>query len=483
MSLLKVLVPMLVLLASVMALACTGGAGERDRAVDSKSGWLAGGGRGDDKLFGRIKAAVDSVRMIDTHEHQVSEKYWLETEYSLFSWFIQPWFPQYAGGDMLSAGMPSQDLEKLRDPSVPMQERWELVSPWWPFARTTGFGQSVRLAARDIYGVSEINDSTWAELNKRIMASHKPGHYRRVLHEMAGIDVIILDQNVRADPYVHSDFVKPEVRPRVALVKRFDDTFIRLTPDSLGMIERDWGQRVDDLDELLAALEGQYDWMENSGVYVGVKCAMAYDRIIRYEDVPRAEAERIFYRIRGGESVGAGERRPLEDFMLNQVVRRTGERGLVMQVHAGILAGGDADVSRTNVTNMTSLFARHPGTRFAVFHGSFPYMGELASIAKNFPNVYVDNCWMPIISPSQTKEWMHSWIETVPLNKLMGFGGDYNFPDGSYGHSLVARDILAQVLTEKVREGYFTEQEASWAAGRILRQNAVDLFGLERFLD
>jgi uncharacterized protein len=483
MSLLKLLVPLIGLLASLMVMACTGGAGERDRNVDSGSRWLAGDRGGDDKLFRRIKAAVDSVRMIDTHEHQVSEKFWLEIEYSLFSWFIQPWFPQYAGGDMISAGMPMKDLDRLRDPSMPMNERWELVSPWWPFARTTGFGQSVRLAARDIYGINEINDSTWAELNERIMAGHKPGHYRKVLHEMAGIDVIILDQNVRADPYIHSDFVKPEVRPRVALVKRFDDTFIRLTPDSLGMIEQDWGQRVDDLDELLSALDGQFDWMESTGVYVGVKCAMAYNRIVRYEDVSREQAEKIFYRIRGGEQVSETERRPFEDFMLNEVVRRTGKRGLVMQVHAGILAGGEANVHRTNVIHMNSLFARHSGTRFAVFHGSFPYMGELASIAKNFPNVYIDNCWMPIISPSQTKEWMHSWIETVPLNKLMGYGGDYNFPDGSYGHSLVARDILAQVLTEKVREGYFSEQEASWAAHRILRQNAVDLFGLERFLD
>lgn len=474
-----------VLVCLVWALAmatCVGGAGEKGKAVGPGAGWLDGV-RAGDALFVRIKAAVDSVRMIDTHEHQVSEKYWLENEYSLFSWFIQPWFPQYAGGDMVSAGLSYADLEKLRDKSMPMDKRWELVSPWWPFARTTGFGQSIRLAARDIYGVDAINDSTWAELNRRIIDSHKPGHYRRVLYGMSGIDVIILDRNVRADPYVHSDFVKPDVRPRVALVKRFDDTFIRLTPDSLGLIERDWGQRVDDLDELLRALDERFDWMERTGVYVGVKCAMAYNRIVHYEDAPRATAEKIFYRIRGGEKVGDAERRPFEDFMLNQVARRVGERGLVMQVHAGILAGGSGNVTRTNVTHMNSLFARHPSTKFAVFHGSFPYMGELAAIAKNFPNVYVDNCWMPIISPSQTREWMHSWIETVPLNKLMGYGGDYNFPDGSYGHSLVARHILAEVLTDKVREGYFSEEEAAWAARRILRQNAVDLFGLERFLE
>ncbi len=43
MSLMKALVPLLGLLAGVMALACTNGAAEWDRTVGSRSGWLAGG--------------------------------------------------------------------------------------------------------------------------------------------------------------------------------------------------------------------------------------------------------------------------------------------------------------------------------------------------------------------------------------------------------------------------------------------------------
>ena len=110
-------------------------------------------------------------------------------------------------------------------------------------------------------------------------------------------------------------------------------------------------------------------------------------------------------------------------------------------------------------------------------------MGELAVLAKNFRNVYVDNCWMPIISPTETRQWMHTWIETVPINKIMAFGGDYIFPEGSYAHSLVARQLVAEVLAEKVEQGYFTESEAVWVAQRLLRGNAIDLFGLERFLN
>jgi len=34
-----------------------------------------------------------------------------------------------------------------------------------------------------------------------------------------------------------------------------------------------------------------------------------------------------------------------------------------------------------------------------------------------------------------------------------------------------------------VEQGYFTESEALWVAQRLLRDNAIELFGLERFLD
>jgi hypothetical protein len=44
----------------------------------------------------------------------------------------------------------------------------------------------------------------------------------------------------------------------------------------------------------------------------------------------------------------------------------------------------------------------------------------------------------------------------------------------------MAREGVAAVLSEKVREGYFTEEQALEMGRRILRENAWDLFGLER---
>ena len=479
----KELIFMIAGLAALASFTCCGetekGGAEADKI---RSGWLERGSHcPDTPVFRRIRKAVDQIRLVDTHEHLLSEKFWLEQDYSMFNWFRQPWFEQYSGTDLVAAGMPREHLDAMKDPAVPLEERWAMAAPYWPYAKTTAFGQALRIAVRDIYGVDDINDSTWEELCRRIKESQKPGFYRKVLYEMSGIDLIIFDQIVLPDPYVQSHFVDSDNRPRVVLVKRFDDTFIRLTQASLAQIAADFGRPVRSLNDLLAALDGVFEDILSNGCYVGVKVAIAYERELYFENVPKARAEKVFEKLLEADLPFA-QRRPLEDFMLHQVARRVEAHKLVMQIHTGMLSGG-GNIQQTKPSHLNNLFEMYPGAKFAIFHGSFPYMGELATLAKNFRNVYVDNCWMPIISPTETRQWMHTWIETVPINKIMAFGGDYIFPEGSYAHSLVARQLVAEVLAEKVEQGYFTESEALWVAQRLLRDNAIELFGLERFLD
>ncbi|MGB9797150.1 MAG: hypothetical protein ACPLSK_00855 [bacterium] len=117
--------------------------------------------------------------------------------------------------------------------------------------------------------------------------------------------------------------------------------------------------------------------------------------------------------------------------------------------------------------------------KFDIFHGGYPYTSELATLAKNFQNVFIDMCWLHIISPTVARRALHEWLETVPQNKIMGFGGDYIFVEGAYAHSLIARQNIATVLIEKVEDGYFSEEEAVKIANRLLRDNPVELFNLK----
>jgi predicted TIM-barrel fold metal-dependent hydrolase len=116
--------------------------------------------------------------------------------------------------------------------------------------------------------------------------------------------------------------------------------------------------------------------------------------------------------------------------------------------------------------------------KFDIFHAGYPYCRELGTMAKNFQNVYIDMCWTSIISPKVSREFLSEWIETVPANKIMAFGGDYSYVEGAYAHAKMAREMVAAVLAEKVLDGYLTEDDAHELARKFLRTNAIDLFKL-----
>lgn len=161
---------------------------------------------------------------------------------------------------------------------------------------------------------------------------------------------------------------------------------------------------------------------------------------------------------------------------MHRIIAQLRKYDIPMQVHTGLQAGDGNDISNSNPALLANLFLEYRDVRFSLFHGSYPYGGELSALAKGFRNVYLDMSWLYIISPSYAERYLHEWLETVPANKIMAFGGDYHNVENAYGHSLMARAVVAKVLVEKVRTGYLTETEAMDVARRILRDNAIELF-------
>ena len=137
----------------------------------------------------KIKEAVDKVRIVDTHEHLVQEKERINKKPDLFEIFLQ----HYASSDLVSSGMPAEELDRVRDPSRPLEERWKTFIPFWERIQNTGYAKALNIAARDLYGIDEINESTYRKLISRMEKANKEGLYRWVLKEKSGIEISILD--------------------------------------------------------------------------------------------------------------------------------------------------------------------------------------------------------------------------------------------------------------------------------------------------
>jgi len=427
-----------------------------------------------------MRQEIDAIFLVDTHEHTVPERERNQQSTDFFS----AWFLHYASSDLVSAGMSIPTLEQMRDARRPLDLRWRDFSPFWQHARSTGYGHALLFAARDLFGIEDINDSTYRNLSERITAANQPGWYRKVMKEKARIEVAILD------PIYYETY--PVDYELFAPVARFDPFVTPRTRAHLDALGESTNCSIHSLGDLENALAVGFAQALERGI-VAVKTALAYFRTLDYQRPTRHEAEVVFNRIvshvdplrfrfhpGAGEGPSWEECKALQDYMLHQVIRGALEHRLPIQVHAGLQEGVGNVLANANPLHLTDLFLEYREVRFDLFHAGYPYAFEVSCLAKNFPNVWADLCWVWIISPAAGRRILHEWIELIPSNKILGFGGDYRFVEGSYAHSRMAREGVAAVLSEKVREGYFTEEEALEMGRRILRENAWDLFGLER---
>ena len=119
--------------------------------------------------------------MIDTHEHLPHHDRFDPADSDiLFDYLLH-----YMSSDLRSAGLSVEELEQARSKHLPLDERWEIVAPYWEFCRCTGYGRALDLAVQCIYGVDGIRKETIVELG----TLWGTGHMRFVsdLSHQAGI--------------------------------------------------------------------------------------------------------------------------------------------------------------------------------------------------------------------------------------------------------------------------------------------------------
>lgn len=416
----------------------------------------------DTDLFARIRSELDRIPILDTHEHLYFPHQLAEIERIDFGWL----FHHYLNSDLVSAGMPPSEMAEVADMRSPLSpmEKWRLLKPWYERAWNTAYCECIRIAMRDLFGIQEITDDTIEPLSEKLNAVNRETWTREVF-DRAGIE-IAMNQNL------WTEIAYPRKRYPDLFLCDLADPFSGLEVDALS---RDSGIEVGSLADYLRVIDHYFDRFADEAT--AFKISRAYNRPIFFAEVERSDAERVF-----DELLWARDRSSvrdvvaLEDFIIHYCIGKAGEHGLPVKIHTGIQDGNCNDVTRSRPSLLINLFTKYPGVRFDIYHVSWPYSDELMAIAKQFPNVWVDFCWLWIISPSAGRRCLHEVLETVPVGKVHGFGGDFFFVEGSYGHAMIAKREVARVLAEKVVEGRFTEEYALTVARMLLRENAMEHF-------
>lgn len=419
------------------------------------------------KSFEKINEYVQSLEIIDTHEHLPHKEEQRDKDTDVLKEYLKHYFNR----DLMSAGLSAEEFQTVIDPKGPLMKRWELVEPYWEFARRTGYGRALDISVRELYGIDGIRRSTISLLNDEFLKTLNGGQYQRVLKEKCRIRVSILDSNLECD----QKYFRSTVNTDALIFPRTKNDLLRASKETgipLSSFD-DW------LEVCAKAIEGAF-----ARGAVCLKSSLAYMRSLSYERQTRSAAEEAFNTFFAaihypeGDTLGTIVGKPFQDYMMHFILREANRKKWTFQFHTGIQEGCGNYISNSDPTLLSNLFLEYPNVQFDVFHIGYPYQQVLTVLAKTFPNVFIDMCWAHIISPTACIRALCEWIDSVPFNKISAFGGDYCFIDGVVGHQHLARLNVSIALARKVEEGVCDIDGAKQIAKALFFDNPARIFRL-----
>ena len=417
-------------------------------------------------VYGKIRGYIDTLEIIDTHEHLLNPALLRRTH--ILDFFLLLNHHYY--NDLISAGMPASYFDTLFNGNISPLQKWKRIEPFWDNSFNTSFNRIAGIAARRLYGIRQINETTVERLSEKIReANFRNNWFDIILRDSCRIRYLIQDGENLGE---NRDYIK--------YVRRFTpwlNVRAKFTIDSLAMNQV---EPIFTLEDFVKSMEREFVTGTEKGM-AAVKIIVAYNRPLSIDEPDINSARRVFRRLTAGDEglvITLNEAKPLQDYMFHKLMELAGKYHKPVAIHTGLLSGNGNNIRNSDPALLSNIFLKYNRVNFVLFHGSYPFGGELSAIVKNFPNVYIDMNWVYAISPSYSKRYLSEWLETVPVSKIMAFGGDYNIVENIYAEYFLAKQVISEVLAEKVMNGYFTSGEALKVARMILHDNAAGFYGL-----
>jgi uncharacterized protein len=418
---------------------------------------------------------IDHTSIVDTHEHLLEEKSRLTPGDAWRLNDIGILFSHYADHDLRVAGMSQEDLTKILALSTEPEEKWRLLKPFWPFLRTTGYGRCVVETLKEVFDADDLTETTWKHVNDDIAKQIKPGFYKHILKEIACIDHCQVNS-------LEGSIICETDQPELLLQDLSTVGFcIDLSLEGVKATSGQTGVDVKDLNDWCQVV----DWYfaKYGPMAVATKNQGAYTRGLDFEPVTHETAEPVFTKFLNGDPLTKQDMKPIEDFLSHYCIDKATEYHLPVKLHTGYYAGQDwMPMGRVqgNPGQMSDLCMAHPDARFVFMHITYPYQSEAIAVAKHFSNAWIDMCWAWIINPVASVRFLKEFLTAAPNNKIFTFGGDFAPVELVAGHAAIARRGITQALAELVNEGWIDRSEVPFVIERLMRQNALDFFDVDR---
>lgn len=322
-------------------------------------------------------------------------------------------------------------------------------------------------AVWQLYGIEEeLTADNWDMISDRIRAAHRePACHIRLLEDKCHYKKILVETYWEPG----SDNGRPKLFRPAFRIDSFLYGYAEGKHDFDGICPEIYGELPDNMTDYVAWVRNQILQKKRQGC-VALKSAVAYDRNLNFEEVSREKAERVFL-LKDSEKTRE-DIVNFQNYMFWRICEMAAELSLPFQCHTGT-----GQLTGTRPIELNALICRNPDTRFALLHCGYPWTDDIVAMVHEYPNVYPDLSWMPILSYTASQRSLHELIEASASDKLC-WGCDTWTAEESYGALLAFRFVLAQVLEEKIRDGYLSLEGAKTIIDNIMVNNPAALYGL-----
>jgi len=413
-------------------------------------------------LRDRFLQEMESIDTVDCHSHTaLKREYYAFPERSLFTMMA------YYEREIQSAT--GQSSGQLYEGATSDAERWERLKPILARTRNESYWRHNIVTYRALFDFEDddLTDENWEALHHCIRErTADPGWYDDVTNERCK-----LETQVKNIPWFED--WEPEYFTCVLRMESALELYHKPQRESL---EKHLDRSLTDLPEVKSALVALIEEYKRRGS-VGIKLAHAYRRTLDSERVPEPVAADVFARAVAGEFPAWPELKQFEDHLIFFLAEVAAELGQVFQIHTGV-QGNWGHIPDSNPLHLLPLIHANRNTRFDLFHAGYPFSREIGMMGKHCPNVWLNMAWMYVITMEGSRQSLSEWIDLVPGDRLLGFGSDVHWPEMVYGHLIMARSCLADVLAAKVERDFLSEAAAVSLIHQMLRDNAMVLYGL-----
>jgi hypothetical protein len=409
-----------------------------------------------------------STPIIDVHEHHMPDIL-LNRDVNLLQIFQQ----SYAGWTQ-ARPYPLPSEKRAEDPMLgaPPATTWEALAPYLENSGSNAFVRNLVTALTELYEIEEgqITRENWFALDRAVRERHHDSNWPRHVLQRANIERLITDPYT--DPLLNSRHALGEKYNSVLRINAFAVGWHPASRDHNGNSAHMLLQRLNltptTFDDYMDALESVVTTMPSRN-QVALKNALAYDRDISFDE-PNCELARAAW---NKTNPSGAERKAFGDNVVDRFCALAAKYDVPVQMHPGT-----AIIRGSHPLNTAGLIERHPKTRFLLMHLAYPWSRDLLGMAFVYRNIWLDLTWSWLLSPSHFRLALHEAIETLPDESRMMLGGDNWHAEETYGAIKQARQLIGNVMEEKISTGYFRASDAERLAQKILRTNAIEFFKL-----